>query len=422
MNEKTREEIALFRYGLIAPLLNEQIEPKEYLEKMEGKVHSVPYYGERRVASKTMKEWLLHYRRNGFDALKPKARSDRGNSRRLSPDDKDHILEIRKEYIYMPVSVFYEQLIQRGEITKRDVSYATINRLLKKHQLAGRHHISFHPEKERKRFSYDRVNVLWQADLSHGPYISINGKAKKTFLIAYIDDCSRLVPYAQFFTSEKFDGLREVTREALIRRGKPKMIYADNGKIYRSETLQYACAQLGITLVHTQPYDPKSKGKIERLFKTIQTRFYPLLKADPVHSLEELNNRFWEWLEVDYHRKQHASLSGKTPHQLFQSQLDHITFIEDLSILETVFLRRAERKVKLDGTITLENKLYEVPSSYIGQKIEIRMDEQAVHIFEDGQKITEATPVTMHDNAHVKRQSPFAVSDASRGKEGSEHV
>src|SRR5699024_9981105 len=117
--------------------------------------------------------------------------------------------------------------------------------------------------------------VLWQADLSHGPYISINGKMKKTFLIAYIDDCSRLVPYAQFFTSERFDGLREVTREALIRRGKPTIIYADNGKIYRSETLQHACAQLGITLAHTSPYDPKAKGKIERVFKTIQTRFYP---------------------------------------------------------------------------------------------------------------------------------------------------
>lgn len=262
MNEKTREEIALFRYGLIAPLLNGHLEPKEYFQQLEGKVHVIPYYGERKIAVKTIQEWLRHYKRNGFDALKPKARSDRGDSRRLSPDDKDHILEIRKESLYMPVSVFYEQLIQRGEINQNHVSYSTINRLLKKHKLAGRNHISFHPEKERKRFAYDKVNVLWQADLSHGPYISINGKAKKTFLIAYIDDCSRLVPYAQFFISEKFDGLREVTKEALIRRGKPRIIYADNGKIYRSETLQYACAQLGITLAHTQPYDPKAKGYV----------------------------------------------------------------------------------------------------------------------------------------------------------------
>lgn len=415
MNEKTREQIALFRYGLIAPLLNGQVKQKEYFQKMEGKIHSIPYYGERKVAAKTMQEWLLHYRRNGFDALKPKRRSDRGGARRLSPEDKDHIIEIRKKSPHMPVSVFYEQLIGRGEIQKNQVSYATINRLLKKYKMAGRNYISFHPEKERKRFAHEKVNVLWQADLSHGPYIPINGKMKKTFLIAYIDDCSRLVPYAQFFSSEKFDGLREVTKEALLRRGKPSIIYADNGKIYRSETLQYACAQLGITLAHTQPYDPKSKGKIERIFKTIQTRFYPLLQSEPVNSLEELNERFWRWLEEDYHRRTHASLDGNTPHEVFQSQLDRITFLSDLSILDIIFLKRAERKVKQDGTITLEKQLYEVPSEYIGQRIEVRMDDQTVYVFEDGKKVAEAVKVSMHDNAHVKRgQSPFALSKANQ--------
>lgn len=423
MDEKTREEIALFRYGLIAPLLNGQRESKEYFEELEGKIHQIPYYGERKIATKTIKEWLLNYRRNGFEALKPKRRSDRGDSRRLSPEDKDQILAIRKKFLHMPVSVFYEQLVKSGEINKNQVSYSTINRLLKKHKLSGKDHKSFHSEKERKRFAYDKVNILWQADLSHGPYISIDGKMKKTFLIAYIDDCSRVVPYAQFFISEKFDGLREVTKEALIRRGKPKIIYADNGKIYRSETLQYACAQLGITLAHTQPYDPKAKGKIERFFKTVQTRFYPLLQADPVSSLEKLNKRFWRWLEEDYHRKEHASLSGKTPHEVFQSQLDQVTFLEDIEILDTVFLKRAERKVKLDGTVTLNKQLYEVPASYIGQKIELRIDETKVYIFEDGKKLAEAVPVSFHDNAHVKRnQSPFAIPNHPLDREGEDNV
>src|SRR5690606_35825870 len=98
----------------------------------------IPYHGERKIAVKTIKEWLLNYRRNGFEALKPKKRADRGNSRRLSPDDQDHILAIRKKFLHMPVSVFYEQLIQQGEITKKQISYSTINRLLKKHNLAGK--------------------------------------------------------------------------------------------------------------------------------------------------------------------------------------------------------------------------------------------------------------------------------------------
>ncbi|MDQ0233674.1 helix-turn-helix domain-containing protein, partial [Metabacillus malikii] len=138
MNEKEREQVALFRYGLIAPLFNGQVDPKEYLKGLEDKVHSVPYYGERKIAEKTMKEWLLNYRRNGFDALKPKKRMDKGNSRRLSPDDQDLVLEIRKKSLHMPVSVFYEQLIEHGEIQKNEISYSTINRLLKKHNLVGK--------------------------------------------------------------------------------------------------------------------------------------------------------------------------------------------------------------------------------------------------------------------------------------------
>lgn len=408
MTEKEREQVALFRYGIIAPLLNGQVDSKQYFEELEGKVHSIPYYGERKIAVKTVKEWLLNYRRNGFDALKPKKRADRGNSRRLSPDDQDHILDIRKKFLHMPVSVFYEQLIQQGEINQNQISYSTINRLLKKHNLSGKI-LSAIPE--RKRFAHEKVNILWQADLSHGPYIKIKGKVKKTFLIAYIDDCSRLVPFAQFFTSEGFDGLRIVTKEALIRRGKPAIIYADNGKIYRSETLQYACAQLGITLTHTQPYDPQSKGKIERFFKTVQTRFYPLLKAEPVESLEELNERFWRWLEEDYHRREHASLDGKTPHEVFHSQLESITFLEDTSILDSIFMKREQRKVKADGTISLNKQLYEVPADFIGYSVDVRIDDTGVYIFKDDKKVAEAKPVSMTDNAHVKRvRSPFSVT------------
>lgn len=420
MTEKEREQVALFRYGLIAPLLNGQVDPKEYSLELEEKVHSIPYYGERKIAVKTVKEWLLNYRRNGFDALKPKKRADRGNSRRLSPEDQDHILEIRKKSLHMPVSVFYEQLIEHGEINKIEISYSTINRLLKKHNLVGKNNVA---TPERKRFAHDKVNVLWQADLSHGPYVPIDGKRKKTFLIAYIDDCSRLVPFAQFFSSEKFDGLRIVTKEALIRRGKPTIIYADNGKIYRSETLQYACAQLGITLAHTQPFDPRAKGKIERLFKTVQTRFYPLLQADPAHSLEELNERFWRWLEEDYHRRVHASLDGKTPHEVFQSQLEHVTFLEDTTILDTIFLKREQRKVKADGTITLNKQLYEVPPRFVGHSIDVRMDEKGVYIFEDDKKVAEAISVSMKDNAHVKRvRSPFSMPQSAAAKEEEDHV
>lgn len=413
MDEKTREKVGLFRHELIAPLISEHVDKKEYLHAVTMKVHQVPYYGEKKYKEKTILEWLRFFQRDGFEALKPKERADRGLTRRLSPEELDVILEERKKHPLIAIKVFYEQLIKQGVITTSCVSYATVLRFLKTNGL-GKQITNASPG--RKRFSFDKVNRMWQGDLSYGPYIPVNGKMKQAYLIAYIDDCSRLVPFGQFFIDQTFDGLRVVTKQALNRRGKPDIIYVDNGKIYRSETLQYACAQLNIALVNTKPYDPQSKGKIERFFRTVQTRFYPLLQMNPALSLDELNERFLNWLETDYHRRVHASLEGKTPHQVFQEQLDAVKFLSDTSTLDHIFLRRLSRKVKVDGTISLDNQLYEVPARFIGQKIDVRLDEHDVHVYEDGKPVAKAERVKFHDNAIAKRNnSPFSPTELTGG-------
>lgn len=81
----------------------------------------------------------------------------------------------------------------------------------------------------------------------------LNDRKTKTFLFGFIDDCSRIVPFAQFAVSEKFDALKNVFKEALIRRGIPKIVYVDNGKIYRADAFHIACASLGIVLTHNKP-------------------------------------------------------------------------------------------------------------------------------------------------------------------------
>jgi len=256
MTDNDREQIALFRYGLIAPILNGQAKSQQdYLAEICGQVHQVPYYGPREFAPKTVEVWVRTYRREGFNGLKPKRRSDQGQSRRLTPELKDKLVEKRKEHIELSISLFYDQLVLKGDILPTDISYSTVYRLLKREELLGKEALK---EPERKRFSYDKVNILWQGDTAVGPYLKINGKKVKTFLFAFIDDCSRIVPFAEFLVSEKFSTVRKVFSEALLRRGIPKLVYLDNGKVYRSDQLHLACASLGITLTHTKPYDAAS--------------------------------------------------------------------------------------------------------------------------------------------------------------------
>lgn len=405
MQEKDRENIALFRYGLIAPLLNGQVTSrKDYLAEIASLVHQVPYWGPKEYTPKSIEEWLRIYKREGFDGLKPKLRSDKGKSRSIPPELQESILERRREKLDLPVTLFYELLIRKAVIRKTDFSYATVYRLLKKHDLAGRLQRC---EPERKRFAYETVNILWQTDGSQGPYLKVGGKKKATFLLAFLDDCSRVVTAARFSFTEKIEDLMKVLEEALLRRGIPRMIYADNAKIYRSEQFQLACASLGITLLHTRPYDAPAKGKIEKFMGTMKMRLFPLLRGKEIKDIDELNALFWEWLERDYHRRTHSALN-MTPLDKYLSQMSQVKLVENPGSLKEFFLRRVQRKVRHDGTISLHNTLFEVPPVFVGQKIELRYDEglKQVFVFKEGKKIAEAKPVNLADNARAKRERP----------------
>lgn len=410
MQEKDREKIALFRYGLIAPILNGQVESKrDYLAEICSRVHHVPYYGAREYKPKTIENWLGIYGKEGFDGLKPKQRSDKGKARSIPVDLKGTILELREQRRDLPVSMFYELLAQKGIIKICDFSYSTVYRLLKKHDLVGKEK---RVEPERRRFAHDRVNILWQTDTWNGPYLKDGRKKKPTYLIAFIDDCSRIVPAARFSFTEKTEDLMRVFEEALLRRGLPRMVYADNGKIYRSDQFQLACATQGISLLHTRIQDPAAKGKIERFFGNVSQRFMPLYRQEQISSLDELNNFFWQWLEQEYHRKEHSAL-GMSPLDRYLSQMSTVKMVEDPAALKVLFLKREYRKVRHDGTISLKGRLFEVPPLFIGQRIELRHDEELkqVDIFAEGKKIAAAKAVNLADNAHIKRQkAPLSFS------------
>ncbi|WP_227764567.1 Mu transposase C-terminal domain-containing protein [Zhaonella formicivorans] len=404
MDEKEREAVALFRYGLIAPILNGQVtSQKDYLAQIASHPHDVPHYGVKEFAPKTIEFWVKAYRRCGFEGLKPKGRSDKGSVRNIPEELKEKILALRSEHRELNVTLFYEKLVKDALFLPQNISYSTLYRFLKNEGLVGKVETK---SPDRKRFSYEEVNILWQGDMAVGPYIIVSGKKVRTNLFAFIDDCSRLVPYAEFVLSEKFDSLKHVFKEALIRRGIPKMIYVDNGKVYKSDQFSIACASLGITLIHTKPYDAASKGKIERFFGTVRQRFLPTLTKDALTSIETLNQAFWRWLEEDYHRKVHSALE-MSPLDMFMSQFSRVKMIDNPKALDALFLKREKRKVKHDGTISINSLLFEVPPQFIGQQIEVRFDPEKleqVFIYVEGKEVAKALPVIYSDNARIKRE------------------
>jgi len=61
----------------------------------------------------------------------------------------------------------------------------------------------------------------------HGPKVEVDGKLRKSFLFAFIDDHSRLIPHAQFYLRENLESFLDCFMKALEKRGLPRKLYVD---------------------------------------------------------------------------------------------------------------------------------------------------------------------------------------------------
>src|SRR5690606_16364468 len=120
-------------------------------------------------------------------------------------------------------------------------------------------------------------------------------------------DYSRLVTHAEWYFAEDVYALELCVQKALLRKGKPKRLYVDRGLIYQSDVFRTACATLGIRHISATAYHPEGKGTIERFWQNVDSEFLLELEKSKVTTLDELNERFWAWLEEVYHRRVHSS-------------------------------------------------------------------------------------------------------------------
>lgn len=264
---------------------------------------------------------------------------------------------------------------------------------------------------EMRRFSHMFPGELWQTDVMYGPYIKRSKKSEQTFLFAYIDDATRLITHGQFYFSQSFESLRNSFKEAVLKRGIPRLVYTDNGKIYHSQQFEWMCASLGCTLIHSKPFVPNGRGKIERFFNTVRTRFLSNLDISQIKSIEELNSRFSKWLNEDYQKKPHSGLNGLSPLDSFMFNISKVNLPDDPSSLKEKFYMRVKRKVNHDATLSIDNMIYETDSSFSNLSIEIRYEPEWIGncsypllIYKDDKKIGEARLVNFHDNSHRRRK------------------
>src|SRR4051812_395865 len=229
------------------------------------------------------------------------------------------------------------------------------------------------PSAERRSFLPEHAGDLCVGDALHGPLvIAPDGSIRKAYMLSQIDAATRYIAYSYFALSEAAVPHEYGFKQMLLTYGRPRTYYVDLGSAYIATSLRQICAELGIHLLHTEPKDCEAKGVIERWHRTWREEVGDELPEHPL-PLAELNAKHWAWLSTEYHARKHET-TGRVPREHWLDEVEHLRPLPPGKKLDEVFLHRAQREVRKDGTLRWKGGLLEVRPELSNREVELRFD------------------------------------------------
>jgi len=372
-------------------------------------VHDVPAQGKRKLSEACIRKWLSLYRKHGKEGLLPKRRRDAGACRALSKAEAALFLNHLEANPHLTAIAVLKKLKAEGKISSNPSS-SSISRLVRSANLQRAKRLQIGEQEQKLKFDFFAPLECVQVDCMYAVKIPDDkGKRRHAVLMAFLDDATRRVLYASFSFSENSLRFEAGIKHILAAHGRIGRLYCDNGSSFVGMQSQRILDVLGVVLVHSRPYKPAGRGKVERFFRTSREQFFRPLDSGSVTNLADLELRFHNWLESEYHRSAHRGLGGKTPLEAWVEKAHHIIPPDPAVDLDAVFWHEVSRKVHRDSTITLEGVLYEVPSEFVGERINLRYDphlpkeRRRLQIVQHGQIAGQARPVDSYANAYVRR-------------------
>lgn len=405
MEQQKKHDIALMKYSAIAPVISglpaQYKSFSEYFREVSERGILHPDGGLRHYAVSTIAKWYELYVKDGFDALKPSGRSDEGKTRRLDRAVQEQIIYLKEHYPRMSAAAIYKQLQHDGSIRRGELSESTVLRFI--NRLCVEKKLTDH--QDMRRYERPHINEVWCGDSSAGPYLKTpDGKKHRVYVIALIDDASRMVVGIDVFFNDTFVNLMSVLKSAVSKYGVPKVLNFDNGSAYKNRQMELLAARIGSIINYCRPYTPTAKAKIERWFRTMKDQWMASLDMRDFHSLDSLRGSLLSFVR-SYNLAPHSSLKGKSPQDRFFSEPDIIRRLENRQIREC-FLLELERRVSSDSVIVIDGVEYEVDYRFAKQRITLRYspDMKEISVVEHDGSLTPIRLLNKQENASVKRE------------------
>lgn len=399
-------DMAHFKFGLIAPVIQNRFPDASamaYYRRVTENPIKRPDGTFYKYNPGTLQKWVVYYKTSGMDGLIPKSRVDKGTSRKLDDVAIEEIYRLKDKYPKINATMIRTMLLKDGYITD-DVNVRAVQRYIKANDLKSARNINV---KDRKAFEEEFFGCMWQADTCYLPYITEDGKERRTYLIMIIDDHSRMIVGGEIFYNDNALNFQRVLKRAVETYGLPDKLYLDNGSPYSNEQLNLICDSIGTICLHTPVRDGASKGKVERNFRTLKDRWLYSIDNKQIQSLEEFNQMLRTY--IHQHNSTVHSSTGETPLDRFLKTKDHIRKPKSQEWLDENFHNRIVRKVNNDATISISGIYYDVPPQFIKLHVEVRflpdMMDDAYILYEGSHY-----PITATDkvaNSKTKRKNDF---------------
>ena len=330
------------------------------------------------ISPRTLRRYVARYKVEGLGFFRHRNRRKRPWNKK-SDEIKHAVQKIMKDVLFdFNISHAREKIRDNYGIT---VAPETMRRWC--HEIGMVKHKQKRRSKPRyRRHRQTQEGLLIQFDGSHHKWFS----DEPTCLLAAIDDATSEVIYAELCPGETMLDCMRVLRSVVEKRGAFKALYVDQAGVYggikRSGFSQVARAleELGTHVIYAQ--SPEGKGRVERLFRTMQDRLIPEFRINNITTMATAN-RFLKEIYLPNHNNRFA-IKAHNPEQAYRSIATHQN-------LDDIFCQKEYRTMGKDHTLSLGGERWMVVDplkrSIADQRIEIRIKPNGIEAYFEGRPL-----------------------------------
>jgi transposase-like protein len=320
------------------------------------------------LSSRQIRRIIKRIRIEGEKGIIHKSRG-RPSNRRIPGKIRDKVIQLyRKQYPDFGPTLASEKLLERDGIRVNDETLRMwlieVGDWKKTRKRRG------HRQWRERKHHYGE---MVQIDGSHHDWFE--GRGPGCVLMGYIDDATGDV-FGRFYGYEGTIPAMDSFKRYVKKHGLPLSVYLDKYKTYKSTAkptiqdelngqeplsdFERALRELGVEVKHAN--SPQAKGRIERLFGTLQDRLVKEMRLRGIRTLEEANIFLEEYLPI-YNRK--FSVSPKERDNL------HRPLGRGLN-LDAILCKKTERTLRNDFSVAHNSKLYQVEEAIQASKVMVQ--------------------------------------------------